>query len=334
MDLLNPEQWKDFINEHPQAHILQTVSWGALKASYGWSPKYIRKGKLGAMVLFRPLPLGLSIAYIPRGPIGDGDWKGFWSAIDQLCKEEKTIFLRVEPDVWEPKDTDSIQQMLPGFVETEHTVQPPRTILIDIQGSEEDILMAMKSKTRYNIRLAGRKDVLVQQSDDIETFHNMMLTTGDRDEFGIHNLDYYQRAYDLFAPENACVLLIATYKNQPLAGLMAFAWGHTAWYFYGASTNQERSRMPTYLLQWEAIQWAKSKGCKTYDLWGIPDFPEETLEDKFLDRSDGLWGVYRFKRGFGGAITRTIGTWDRIYRPGLYKLYQVWAARNVTRPGT
>ena len=333
MNLLNPEQWKEFINAYPQGHILQTAAWGALKGDYGWSPKFICQGTLGAMVLFRRLPLGLSVAYIPRGPIGEGDWQAFWASVDSLCKQEKAVFLRVEPDFWAPQDQNRIHQILPGFIQTNYAIQPLRTILIDIQGTEEEILMRMKSKTRYNIRLAGRQDVVVQQSADIKTFHEMMLTTGDRDEFGIHSLDYYQRAYDLFAPEGACVLLIATYKDQPLAGLMAFARGDRAWYFYGASTNQERSRMPTYLLQWEAIRWAKSKGCKTYDLWGIPDFPEDTLEDDFLDRSDGLWGVYRFKRGFGGDIRRTIGTWDRVYRPGYYKLYQIWAARQKTTPG-
>ena len=334
MSLLTTEEWKEFLNKYPQTHIFQTASWGTLKADFGWAPKFLRQGNLGSMVLFRRLPLGLSVAYIPRGPIGEGDWGAFWSSVDDLCAQEKAIFLRVEPDIWEPKDQGSIHQILPGFIKTSHTIQPPRTVLIDIQGPEDEILMAMKSKTRYNIRLAGRKDVVVQQSEDVKTFHKMMLTTGDRDEFGIHSLDYYQRAYELFSREGDCVLLIATYNDQPLAGLMAFARGDTAWYFYGASTNQERSRMPTYLLQWEAILWAKNKGCKTYDLWGIPDFPEETLEDEFLDRSDGLWGVYRFKRGFGGGISRTIGTWDRIYRPGGYKLYQLWAAHKAIRPGT
>jgi lipid II:glycine glycyltransferase (peptidoglycan interpeptide bridge formation enzyme) len=90
--------------------------------------------------------------------------------------------------------------------------------------------------------------------------------------------------------------------------------------------------MPTYLLQWEAIRWAKSKGCQTYDLWGIPDQPESVLEETFTERSDGLWGVYRFKRGFGGEVRRTIGTWDRVYKPALYKLYQLYTGRKGDTP--
>jgi lipid II:glycine glycyltransferase (peptidoglycan interpeptide bridge formation enzyme) len=250
--------------------------------------------------------------------------------IDALCKKEGAVFLRVEPQIWEPAAESFIKTNLPGFNPTDQTIQPPRTILIDLQPSEEDILMGMKSKTRYNIRLAERKEVVVKQSSDIETFHRMMLTTGERDEFGIHTQAYYRAAYDEFAPKGNCVFLVATYQGEPLAGLMAFAHGNTAWYFYGASTNQERNRMPTYLLQWEAIRWAKAKGCKTYDLWGIPDYPEDKLEAAFTDRSDGLWGVYRFKRGFGGEPKRTIGAYDRVYRPLLYRFYQLYSSRYRT----
>jgi lipid II:glycine glycyltransferase (peptidoglycan interpeptide bridge formation enzyme) len=82
--------------------------------------------------------------------------------------------------------------------------------------------------------------------------------------------------------------------------------------------------MPTYLLQWEAMRWARSIGCTTYDMWGIPDEDLETLEDQFTQRSDGLWGVYRFKRGFGGDLVRTVGAWDRVYAPLRYQLVN-WA---------
>lgn len=327
MTHLTSEEWDAFLANHPNAHILQTSQWGELKDHFGWTPRFIRQGNLGAMVLFRKLPLGLSVGYIPRGPIGDGEWADFWPGLDALCRQENAIFLRVEPEIWEPTPEGFIENHLPGFIPSNQTVQPPRTILIDLTPSEEEILMAMKSKTRYNIRLAGRKEVIVRPSMDIEQFHQMSLTTSERDEFGVHSLEYYQQAHALFAPQKACVLLIAEYQDQPLAGLMAFARGDTAWYFYGASTNQERNRMPTYLLQWEAIRWARNKGCKTYDLWGVPDHPEPYLEEHFLDRSDGLWGVYRFKRGFGGEVRRTVGAWDRVYRPLVYNLYRFWTGK-------
>jgi peptidoglycan pentaglycine glycine transferase (the first glycine) len=108
---------------------------------------------------------------------------------------------------------------------------------------------------------------------------------------------------------------------------MVFRLGVRAWYFYGASSDEERNRMPTYLLQWEGMRWAAGQGCLEYDLWGIPDEEEAVLEEQFSNRSDGLWGVYRFKRGFGGEMTRSVGAWDRVYNPLLYRLYQFWSGR-------
>ena len=323
MEFLTAGEWDQFTKTNSQMHILQTAAWGKLKEKFGWSPKFIRQDQVGAMILVRRLPLRLSVAYIPRGPVGSGAWSDLWPAVDNLCRQEKAVFLRVEPDLWQPISDELFKQQFPGFVRTGNTIQPPRTVLIDLQDSEEDILMRMKSKTRYNIRLAKRKNVVIKSSTDVEIFHRMSLTTGKRDEFGVHNLSYYQRAYDLFALHDDCILLIAEFDGQPLAGLMAFIQGETAWYFYGASTDQERNRMPAYLLQWEAIRWAKQKGCKVYDMWGVPDFPVTILEEEFLNRSDGLWGVYRFKRGFGGEICRTVGAWDRVYHPISYKLYEL-----------
>jgi lipid II:glycine glycyltransferase (peptidoglycan interpeptide bridge formation enzyme) len=179
----------------------------------------------------------------------------------------------------------------------------------------------MKQKTRYNIRLAEKKGVTVRPWDDLPAFHRMMLVTGGRDGFGVHSLEYYRRAYALFHPAGMAELLVAEYEGKPLAALMVFARGRRAWYIYGASNDEERNRMPAYLLQWEAMRWARSKGAQEYDLWGVPDEDEETLEAHFTERNDGLWGVYRFKRGFGGELKRAAQAIDRIYNPILYKLY-------------
>ena len=179
----------------------------------------------------------------------------------------------------------------------------------------------MKPKCRYNIRLAEKKGITVRAWDDIPAFHEMMTATGGRDKFGVHSQEYYQRAYDLFHPKGTCELLVAEFEGEPLASLMVFANGKRAWYVYGASNDMERNRMPTYLLQWEAIRWAKARGCDEYDLWGVPDENEETLESQFESRHDGLWGVYRFKRGFGGEVKRAAQAVDRVYNPLLYWAY-------------
>ncbi|MBN1667017.1 MAG: peptidoglycan bridge formation glycyltransferase FemA/FemB family protein, partial [Anaerolineales bacterium] len=171
------------------------------------------------------------------------------------------------------------------------------------------------------------KGVVVRQTGDVASFYRLMEATGARDTFGVHSQAYYQQAHELFMPPGAGVLLQAEFEGQPLAGLMAFTRGQRAWYFYGASSDDERNRMPTYLLQWEAMRWARSQGCHSYDLWGVPDADEETLEKDFLERSDDLWGVYRFKRGFGGELRRAAPAYDRIYNPLAYALYRWWLER-------
>jgi lipid II:glycine glycyltransferase (peptidoglycan interpeptide bridge formation enzyme) len=182
----------------------------------------------------------------------------------------------------------------------------------------------MKQKTRYNIKLAIKKGIQIEKTDDISTFYQLMLDTSKRDNFGVHSKKYYQLVLDLFGPSNKVALLIAKFEQTPLAGLMVFRSGARSWYFYGASNNLERNRMPTYFLQFEAMKWAKSFGCKSYDLWGIPDEKEEILERDFDSRSDGLWGVYRFKRGFGGVIKRASPAYDRVYNPVLYKMINIF----------
>jgi lipid II:glycine glycyltransferase (peptidoglycan interpeptide bridge formation enzyme) len=152
-----------------------------------------------------------------------------------------------------------------------------------------------------------------------------MLVTGGRDGFGVHSREYYRRAYELFHPDGLCEMLVAEFEGRPLAALMVFARGRRAWYLYGASNDQERNRMPTYLLQWEAMRWAKARGCEEYDLWGVPDEDEPALEAQFERRADGLWGVYRFKRGFGGELKRGAQALDRVFNPLLYRLY-IWRA--------
>ena len=179
----------------------------------------------------------------------------------------------------------------------------------------------MKQKCRYNIRLAEKKGVRVHAWDDLKGFHRMLQETSKRDGFSVHSFEYYLRAYQLFHPNKTCEVLVAEFDGKPLAALMVFAIGYRAWYVYGASNDHERNRMPTYLLQWEAIRWSKTRGCEEYDLWGVPDEDETKLESEFETRHDGLWGVYRFKRGFGGELKRAAQAIDRVYHPLLYQLY-------------
>ncbi len=329
MPVLSATDWNHYLSQHHDVHMLQSSAWGKLKSEFGWQSVYIVVDNVGAQVLFRSLPLGFSLAYIPKGPVGPRiAWEKIWSEVDKICRQRKSVFLKLEPDLWKDAADDLWGGAPPaGFRFSPQDIQPLRTIIVDLHADEEQILARMKQKTRYNIRLAARKEVVVRPTDDVDAFYSLINLTGERAEFGVHSLEYYRRAHEIFHPLGMCELLQAEYQGQPLAALMVFTNGSRAWYLYGASSNAERNRMPTYLLQWEAMRWAKARGCTAYDFWGVPDVDEVELEANFKQRHDGLWGVYRFKRGFGGELRRAAGPWDRVYNPILYAFYHWWMSR-------
>ncbi|MGD8517111.1 MAG: peptidoglycan bridge formation glycyltransferase FemA/FemB family protein [Anaerolineae bacterium] len=325
------ESWDGHIASTPNGHLLQSWAWGELKARFGWRTRRLAWGPACAQVLFRPLPAGLgTIAYVPMGPAADYDdspaLEALLQALEPLARQERAICLKIEPNLEDDSLTTGRLCEL-GLRPSPQQIQPQRTILVSLQGEPDAILGRMKQKTRYNVRLAKRKGVTVRAGDgnDLSAFYQLMETTSQRDGFGIHSQAYYQAAHQLFVPANRSRLLLAEFEGQLLAGLVVFAFGDTAIYMYGASSDAHRNRMPTYLLQWEAMLWAKEQGCRTYDLWGVPDEDEDTLEAEFTQRSDGLWGVYRFKRGFGGRLLRRVGAWDLVYAPLRYRLY-AWVA--------
>lgn len=329
-------QWDAFVAAHPHGSILQTTNWARLKNRFGWTSHRVWLKKddkfvAGAQVLYRSAILGMfKMAYIPHGPIldwsDDEQVQVLFNQIDQSVYQNRAGLLKIEPFLWDhefgPEKWSDICRRGELVCPTDK-IQPPRTIMVDISKSEDDILAAMKSKTRYNIRLSARKGVTVRQgtAEDLPKFNQLIQQTSQRDGFGVHDPRYYRDAFQLFAPDHAA-LLIAEYDENPLAAAFITAYGKTATYLYGASSNLERNRMPAYAVQWAAIQWAKSKGCIQYDLWGIPDESEETLEANFTERKDGLWPVYRAKRGYGGQVQRTVGAADRVYNQSFYRLYK------------
>jgi peptidoglycan pentaglycine glycine transferase (the first glycine) len=326
MAAISNVEWDTFVSRFPNPHILQTSSWGQLKADFGWQLAHVASDDCGAQILIKRIFPGINFGYIPKGPVGL-DWDQLWPEIDAVCRGKNCVFLKVEPDAWIIEDSKLVSKYYDfskKFVPSLHSIQPMRTLVVDLTGEESQILGRMKQKTRYNINLALKKDVVVKPQNELSAFYDLIKITGQRDEFGIHSLAYYQRAFDLFNERDQCLLLLAEFEGVPISALIAFRVGDRAWYFYGGSSNLHRERMPNYLLQWEAIRWAKIQGCCEYDLWGVPDVDLDTLESNFTSRSEGLWGVYRFKRGFGGELKRSDGPWDRVYNPFLYRLYSLW----------
>jgi lipid II:glycine glycyltransferase (peptidoglycan interpeptide bridge formation enzyme) len=345
------EDWDHFIGTHPRAHVLQQSSWGELKAAFGWDVERVALVDehdlimAGAQILFRRLPFRLgTMAYVAMGPLFADPWPSpgaphdyvtgvLWHKIADVAHRHRAAFLKWEPGIFpSPLSGEATLESLlhgklkySGFHLSSQTIQPPRTILINISADEETILARMNQGTRRKIRQSHKNSIRYWQASraEVETFTHMLQATSARNTFGVHEPAYYQKAYELFVPQGDAALILAEHGGDPLAGIMVFAKGATAWYFYGASSDVKRNLMATYGVQWAAIQWAKQKGCQWYDLWGIPDEDEATLETHFEAHSDGLWGVYGFKRGWGGQVVRSLGAWDRVYNPLVYAAYQL-----------
>lgn len=314
-----------------------------VKRSVGWTPHF-KTWEQGdqtvamALVLERTIDLPgmaarLRMHYAPRGPVLR-DWADMplrarvLADLTTLARQRGAFFLKIDPDLplgWgipgaadetrhEPGDAFLRELGAAGWRSSNEQIQFRNTVEIDLTPDEDTLLANMKQKTRYNVRLAQKKDVRVRAGtpEDFEMLTRMYAETAVRDGFAIRGVEYYQHLWHTFHAAGSLTPLVAEVDGQPVAGLMLFHFGDTATYMHGMSREQHRNRMPTYLLQWEAMRAAKARGCTRYDLWGAPDV---------FDESDSLLGVYRFKEGLGGRVRRTAGAYDLPLRPFLYTLY-------------
>jgi peptidoglycan pentaglycine glycine transferase (the first glycine) len=311
-------------------------------------PLDLSGGQAGAaaMILQRSLPFGwfaarLRILYVPKGPLMDWSNKVLRNRVlDDLfaiARKSGAIFIKIDPNVLlgrgipgepgaleEPTGVEILKDLKTrGWIFSPEQIQFRNTVWVDLNGTEEEILARMKQKTRYNIHLAERKGVKIRRGDeaDFGMLYRMYAETSQRDGFVIRNENYYARVWKTFL-DNLCEKpgnrlpaaqpLIAEVEGEPVAAVIPVRFANAAWYLYGMSRELHREKMPNYLLQWEAMRWAKQAGCQVYDLWGAPD--------KFTEE-DSMWGVYRFKEGLGGCVARTIGAWDLPVQPLLFRLY-------------
>jgi lipid II:glycine glycyltransferase (peptidoglycan interpeptide bridge formation enzyme) len=341
---MDPQTWNAALLSLPNPTLLQTYQWGEAKAPFGWQPFHklwhdsSGEVEAAALVLKRGLRLGgigpeACMLYVPKGPILR-DWADAGlrarviADLTELAREHAAFLLKIEPELPVGRGLPgapgaqegligvSVREELQagGWRFSNEQIQFRNTVLVDLTPNEDDILMNMKSKTRYNIRLAARKGVTVRRgaAADFDMLFTMYAETAIRDGFTIRARDYYLHVWNTFWDAGLLTPLIAEAEGQPLAGLMLFDFGSTAWYIYGMSRDLHRNLMPTYLIQWEAMRAAKEQGCTVYDMWGAPIV---------FDESDDLWGVYRFKDGFGGHVLRTVGAWDLPLRPLIYTAY-------------
>lgn len=318
--------WDDYVRARTAGHLLQLSRWGDLKAQFGWDSRIIALTnedgiQAGALALLQDLPLGAGkLAYVPMGAYANEPslYPQLWQAI--RCETGAAIF-KLEPGHGTDLTTGELARA--GFRPSPQSIQPPTTIIIDISGDESEIMRRMNQGTRRKIRKSQSGRIVYKEGDrsDLPRFSRLMRQTGERNDFGVHSASYYEAVYDLFMPGDGA-LLLARHDDELLAAIMVFALGESAWYLYGASARTQGNLYATYGIQWAAIEWARQRGCRFYDLWGVPDFDAAALEAQFKSRSDGLWGVYGFKRGWGGEVRRSPGAWDLAWNPLIYAAYR------------
>jgi lipid II:glycine glycyltransferase (peptidoglycan interpeptide bridge formation enzyme) len=266
--------------------------------------------------------------YIPKGPLfggGINSGKIILEHIKEFAQERKAIYIKIDPDTVVGTGIEGLDAnpdnegvafrnyiQATGWRYSPDQVQFKNTIRLDLVPNIDVMLASMKPKTRYNIRLAEKKGVKIRPGTmkDLALLYRMYAETALRDHFILRHEQYYMFTWELFMQKQMAEPLIAEVEGVPVAAVFMIRFAGKAWYVYGMSKQIHREKMPNHLLQWQAILRAKEVGCTCYDFWGAPSVFKE---------SDPLWGVFKFKEGFGGKVVRTVGAWDFALRPTLYR---------------
>lgn len=332
MNILVLKEQEDLFNQyvasHPKGDLLQTTYWGQLKSTSGWRyfPLAVlaqNKIEASALILIKELPYtNRTIAYSPRGPLFSSReaLEKLWQGGRDFALEQKAVVWKLDPpfskvdSVWAETTTNNgliLQDTGLDFA----GVQPKFVMILDLKPPLKTILNNMKSKTRYNIRYAERKGVRVfiaKEKKQMGVFYTILQETAERDGFTIRPLSYFEALWDTLVQSKNAQVFLTYHEGTPLGGAILFRLGKRAWYVYGASTNENRNLQAASLIQWEMIKWAKSQGCLTYDFRGVsgdlnPDHP--------------LYGLYRFKDGFGAQLVEYVGEYDLPLSKGGYAVW-------------
>lgn len=304
-------------------NLLQSGFWAALKGAFGWDARAFVVHCSGddghdmdvpLLVLIRGLGAGRSLAYVPHGPEPGGplpgkpcDCLGLLSKKLEAHLPRGCLFVRFDPPWGTWGEEAEAEAICRPFLKAPMDIQVPDTVIVDLSLGEEEILAAMKPKTRYNVRLAEKKGVRVFEGsvEDLGRWYELYRETGVRDGISIHDYGYYEKLFELassYPGERPKLrLLLAEAEGRLLAGIVTAVFGRRAVYLYGASSNELRNYMASYLLQWRGMLAAKADGALAYDFFGVP--PRN-------DPDHAMYGLYRFKTGFGGRILHRPGSYD------------------------
>jgi lipid II:glycine glycyltransferase (peptidoglycan interpeptide bridge formation enzyme) len=318
-------RWDSLLSDH-DGHLLQSWAWGAFKHQHGWRPERIavdgRDGVAMAQVLFRHRG-PVSVGYIPRGPVLAGNRAALWTAlrheIDRAARRHRAVAVIIEGNCAETmRATRGEGRLRPVGT----AIQPLRTVKVPLLD-DDALLGQMHQKTRYNVRLAGRRGVAIGAVEpdpaNLAGFYALLRETSARNGFQIHPERYYRGVLDAFGGD-AALFRAVTAEGDLAAAVIVARFGDEAIYLYGASSTEHRAHGAGLAIQFEAMKWAREGGATVYDLWGIPrQDPDSTTTDdhtRIAGTHGKDWrGLYRFKTGFGGDIVGYPDAVERRYLP-------------------
>ena len=330
-EITEKERWNSFLLSQTRPHLLQSYEWGELNKYLGG--KVYRLGALdngqmvGAMMLtVTPVAgdrLPFKWLYSSRGPtVERPDSPALTALIEYalkvLARKEQAVALRMERYIAD--DDPAMEKWLAayrelGFQTNPYAVHGRRSWVLDIRPSAAELLAKFKMNWRQNVRSSERKGVIVREVEseaDFDAYYSLLKLTSERDAFFIHGKDYHQEILRQFAERGDAVLYLAEHEGEAIAAKMLIRFGDWCWDMFGATSNNKRNLKPAYLLQYRCFQWAQAKGCSFFDFRTIPEI---------LEPGEEMWGVYEYKKGFGGFSRLNIPTQDYIYRPIIYSLW-------------
>jgi len=340
-------QWNEFVATTPTGHLCQTYEWAENSGEEAGSGS-LRVGVLegdqlvAALLLVRSKAGGVRAPffYAPRGPVCADPSSPALPLLIACAKREVRrrggFLIRAEPNV--PQDDPVWPAVLRrlGFRPTSHVIYLRGAWVTDLGADEERLLANMMTTWRQNIRAGGRKGVQVRLGSgegDLDAFYQLLVETGKRDHFYVYPKELFRQMLASYSAENAAkdataqmALLIAEHGGEAVAAATVAVLGTWSWNLHSGSSGkfEHRKLRPNYILQWECMRWVKAHGARYYDWRTIPDILEPGQE---------LYGVYEFKRGFGGFVRRVIPTQDLVVRPAIYYPYVgvVALRRNIQR---
>lgn len=317
----NKKKWEDFVLAGEYTLMTQSTKYGIFFESSGeesWVFGVYDDEKLigGSLVLSTHARRG-NFLYLPYGPVGDIKkiLKPLTEHLKTFAKQNNYDFVRVSPFVDENKETKKLFKNN-SFRKAPMHVLAETTWLLDLDQSEEKLMTAMNKNHRNLIRRCSKEGVLIEKSNDpksLEDFNKLHDFTAKRHNFHRFSDEYVAKEFKAFQAEDALIYKAYLPDGRLDTSSVIYYYGNMACYRHGASLLQNKKIPTSYLLQWESIKEAKSRGCKYYNFWGIaPDG---------AGKHHPFYGITHFKKGFGGFKKDLLPAQDL---PVSYKYWFNW----------